>query len=183
MAYEYNGNEFLKRLQAVAGNKTQSALAADLGITQGTVSKWKNSPPSGRDLIGIVETYNCSTDYLLGIETPKTTDSPAAYPDFLRCVIAIVENHLGYVTKYDTGDTEAFQTGPEEWEETPKLKTALVLDNVTLDHAIRNYDELRTVLQKLDEPLRHQLFAMWKKNEMNKDVELSKAGMAAYDFS
>lgn len=48
-------------------------LARDLGISSGSITKWKNGGiPNGETLIKIADYFGCSVDYLLGREDKKT---------------------------------------------------------------------------------------------------------------
>lgn len=63
---EYNGKLFVERLVEVAGKK-QADIAKDLNITPESISRWKKKMPTFDHLINILNLYNCSADYLLGL--------------------------------------------------------------------------------------------------------------------
>ena len=48
--------------------KSPNAVARELGISSGSITKWKDEKiiPNGKTLIKIADYFNCSTDYLLG---------------------------------------------------------------------------------------------------------------------
>ena len=63
----YNGEEFLKRLKEISG-LNQRELSKKLLRNETTVSRWKDETiPETETLIEIAKTFNCSIDYLLGI--------------------------------------------------------------------------------------------------------------------
>ena len=66
MDVNYNGEEFLKRLKEISG-LNQRELSEKLRINQTTISRWKETIPKTENLIEIAKTFNCSIDYLLGI--------------------------------------------------------------------------------------------------------------------
>ncbi|MGM9936452.1 MAG: helix-turn-helix domain-containing protein, partial [Candidatus Ornithomonoglobus sp.] len=56
------------RLCEKSGTKP-NPLAKELGISSGSITKWKNGGiPNGETLIKIADYFNCSIDYLLGRE-------------------------------------------------------------------------------------------------------------------
>ena len=60
---------FLKRLYEVAGTTVNDRLTEMLNLPHGKFSKWKQSgAPSVQDLLQIADQFNCSVDYLLGLE-------------------------------------------------------------------------------------------------------------------
>ena len=69
----FNGSEFWKRLKKVSGVTKQKDIASVLHITENAISRWinKDQVPSIDHLIRLAEIYNCSIDYLLGIEEQK----------------------------------------------------------------------------------------------------------------
>lgn len=60
--------DFLERLKMLCDDKgvSQRKLEQDLGLSNGSTSKWKNSSPSGDVLRKISEYFNVSIDYLMG---------------------------------------------------------------------------------------------------------------------
>lgn len=101
MEYKYNGEEFLRRLKEVSGITTQNGLADKLGVTQGAISKLKNSPPSGDILLRIISNVGCSIDYLMGIDnnTEKGINRKSTVYDFVRAINGA--NEAGAVTITD----------------------------------------------------------------------------------
>lgn len=178
MEYEYSGKKFLERLQSLTGNKSQAALAAELGITQGTVSKWKNIPPSGRDLIKIVETYHCSIDYLLGIEKPKEPAAVPSYPDLLRCIDALVSRGLAEIVDYKDTETETMQLANCEWWESHDTRKALVFNTNSITQTLNEYLQIRKTIKAADsKQFAEMLKKLWLEKEMKKDCPLTKDGM------
>ena len=57
-------------------NKTQSALAKQLGITRASVNAWEMgiSVPSTQYIVELSRIFDVSTDYLLGVEKSATMD-------------------------------------------------------------------------------------------------------------
>ncbi len=81
----YNGKEFVEKLKMIT-NKNQKEIAEDLGLSAANLNKWKNeeSKPSVDILLEISKKYNCSIDYLLGVN--KENVSPDLL-DLLRNII------------------------------------------------------------------------------------------------
>lgn len=81
----YNGKEFVEKLKKIT-NKNQKEIAEDLGLSAANLNKWKNevSKPSVDILLEISKKYNCSIDYLLGVN--KENVSPDLL-DLLRNII------------------------------------------------------------------------------------------------
>ncbi len=58
----------------------KDAFAASLGVSKRTISNWQ----SGRTeiplskLLALAKEWNCSTDYLLGVNQPQNTHPPVA---------------------------------------------------------------------------------------------------------
>lgn len=52
----------------IARNTKPNPLAQKIGISSGSLSKWKNSGtlPNGEMLVKIANYFDCSVDYLLG---------------------------------------------------------------------------------------------------------------------
>jgi len=65
-------------------DKTQSALAKQLGITRASVNAWEMgiSVPSTQYIVELSRIFDVSTDYLLGVEKSATIDiSGLSEPD------------------------------------------------------------------------------------------------------
>ena len=65
-------------------DKTQSALAKQLGITRASVNAWEMgiSVPSTQYIVELARIFDVSTDYLLGVEKSATIDiSGLSEPD------------------------------------------------------------------------------------------------------
>lgn len=53
--------------------KKPNSVVAELGITSGSVTKWKNGTiPGGDKLLLIAQYFGCTTDFLLGISDQPT---------------------------------------------------------------------------------------------------------------
>lgn len=153
--YFYNGQLFLDRLKTVTGLNTQKDLAAALGVYQGTVSKWKNTPPAGETLVKIAALYHCSIDFLLGIQSPAAP----AYPDFLLCVDALA---AGGLISFETLDD----------------RIALAVKNDALSASLSEYAELKNALKRVDSSSAADMIKrLWFEKELKKDCALSAAGM------
>lgn len=62
-------------------NTTPSAVVSELGIANGSTTKWKNGAvPSGKSLSKIAEYFGVSVDYLLG-KTDEKEKAPAVDAD------------------------------------------------------------------------------------------------------
>ncbi|MDD6489303.1 MAG: helix-turn-helix domain-containing protein [Clostridia bacterium] len=61
----------------IKNGKKPNPLGKEIGISSGIISKWKNgSIPNGETLIVLAKFFNCSVDYLLGLEEsqPQITE-------------------------------------------------------------------------------------------------------------
>lgn len=177
MKYSYNGVEFLRRLKEVSGISTQNELANKIGVTQGTISKLKTDPPSGDTLVKIVSNVGCSIDYLLGIEPKKEQYSEPTYPEFLRCVDAIVKNGLGELLCQDTGRTSTLVT-TEGNHITPVMQSSLIINSDELNISIGEYAQARKLMEVTDgRSFAQKLRRMWFDKEMEKNAPLTVEGM------
>lgn len=82
---------FWKRYQELClkNNMKPNPVAAEIGISSGSVSQWKSGKiPKGENLLKIADYFNCSVDYLLGRTNclnvsytcePISTDSQETY--------------------------------------------------------------------------------------------------------
>lgn len=73
---EYNGKLFMERLREVTENKTNQEISSIINVDPSTISRWKEKVPKTENLIQIANTFNCSIDYLLGINNTNTTQKP-----------------------------------------------------------------------------------------------------------
>lgn len=64
-------------------------LERNLDISNGSISKWKNSHPNSEPLRKIADYFNVSVDYLL--ERQKTNDSADEIASYFRTVTSSVE--------------------------------------------------------------------------------------------
>ncbi len=78
---------FLKRVYEVAGTDINDRLTEMLNLPHGKFTKWKTGKgPSIQDLLQIADEFNCSIDYLLGLDTTEAdTDSPAELSPETAC--------------------------------------------------------------------------------------------------
>lgn len=64
--------KFYQRLKELRleHNLTQDVLAQRTGISQSSITQWENGNkiPSALNIIILAKFFNCSTDYLLGLE-------------------------------------------------------------------------------------------------------------------
>lgn len=66
--------------------KSPNAVARELGISSGSITKWKDEKiiPNGKTLIKIADYFNCSTDYLLGRNEKNKDKTIEALEDMLN---------------------------------------------------------------------------------------------------
>lgn len=64
---------FSSRLKELRGNKTQSAIAAELQVNQQTYARWElgDRQPKLQDLASIALHFGVSSDWLLGVDKSK----------------------------------------------------------------------------------------------------------------
>lgn len=66
-------------------NTKPNPVAAEIGISSGTVTRWKNGQePSFKALTKLSDYFNCSVDYLLGktdVKNEQTTPNEQPVPD------------------------------------------------------------------------------------------------------
>ena len=94
--WEYNGDEFMKRLKEVTGGEKQKDTGKRIGIAQSAVSNFSKSIPSSDILTRLATTYGCSIDYLLGIENKDASDKLTT-ADVIRCFDYLIRNKLMHV--------------------------------------------------------------------------------------
>jgi transcriptional regulator with XRE-family HTH domain len=81
-------SKFVERLEEflILGNLTPKELSENIGVTHATLLTLKRgkSLPSGKTFFALVEYFNCSADYLLGIadDYPDDKTYPPATEDF-----------------------------------------------------------------------------------------------------
>ena len=73
---------------------TQVELANKLGVTKQCVSNWENDNilPSVDMLIKIAQTFNVSTDYLLGISTTNVINADGLTQDEISYIRTLIED-------------------------------------------------------------------------------------------
>jgi len=76
-------------------NKTQSALAKQLGITRASVNAWEMgiSVPSTQYIVELARIFDVSTDYLLGVEKSATMDISGLSEQDIQLLYQII-SHL-----------------------------------------------------------------------------------------
>ena len=57
-------------------NTTIAALEREIGISKGSICKWKTSFPKADNLAKVAEHLNVTTDYLLGLTDEKNKPTP-----------------------------------------------------------------------------------------------------------
>lgn len=174
----YDGEDFLKRLKEVSGISTLTKLADDLAVAQGTISKFKKAPPSGDLLLKIASRYNCSIDYLLGIDVSPAADRIPTYPDFIKCVDAIVENNIGYLDVRGTGEEDPYMNQYGEIETYENTELVLAIDSCELRWALTEYKDLKKALAIMDsKQFSDSIKRLWLDKELKKKVALNVEGM------
>ena len=110
---QYKGFEFIERLEKLWNEKestkphnerkkfTQTELAEYIGVNNTQISKWQNAKdyPTTKTLIKISKAFNCSIDYLLGLEESYSTRKEIDLLDILRELFI-----------YDCKDKKIFKT-------------------------------------------------------------------------
>lgn len=76
---EFNGEIFRQRVLEAAGGISQKEFAATMGFNPSSVSKWFSDKethvtPPLETVIKIAKKYNCSVDYLLGLDMNKAPE-------------------------------------------------------------------------------------------------------------
>lgn len=95
---------FLKRVYEVAGTTVNDRLTEMLNLPHGKFSKWKSSgAPSVQDLLQIADQFNCSVDYLLGLDSNPSGTTPKKYTARDICRL-ITEIHKQYHLKIVRSD-------------------------------------------------------------------------------
>ena len=76
-------------------DKTQSALAKQLGITRASVNAWEMgiSVPSTQYIVELSRIFDVSTDYLLGVEKSATIDISGLSEQDIQLLYQII-SHL-----------------------------------------------------------------------------------------
>lgn len=67
-----------ERITAMCADKGISIrqLEREIGMSNGSSSRWKNGTPNGEALIKLSAYFNVSTDFILGIEEIKKITAP-----------------------------------------------------------------------------------------------------------
>lgn len=78
---------------------SQGKLEKELGFSNGSISKWKNSTPTPDRLQKLADFFNVSVDYLITGEkkTPTTTLDAQSTNYFIKMVYEIAEAELGKI--------------------------------------------------------------------------------------
>ena len=90
---------FLNRLKEKSGLKTQAAIAADCGMTSGTLSKkMRGDGLNFDDLLQFYEKYGATPDYLLGMDKRKRTDwqrdNLCKYTDLIALIAKLLRHKV-----------------------------------------------------------------------------------------
>lgn len=90
---------FLNRLKEKSGLKTQAAIAADCGMSAGTLSKKiRGDGLNFDDLLQFYEKYGATPDYLLGMDKRKRTDwqrdNLCKYTDLISLIVKLLRHNV-----------------------------------------------------------------------------------------
>lgn len=103
---EYDGKLFWERLMNVTNHAKQKEISDTIGVSEAIISKWHNKPdikPSVPNLITISEKYNCSIDYLLGVDVKENTDT-LSVTDACRLMIRLRDRFDGTIESHCESD-------------------------------------------------------------------------------
>ena len=93
--------DFYERLETLRKQRkiSQRDLEIELGFSNGSISKWKNSTPTPDRLQNLADFFNVSVDYLITGEekTPTTIISSQATNYFIQMVYDVAEAEFGKI--------------------------------------------------------------------------------------
>ena len=116
----YNREHFKKAIEKVSHGDSQTKIAKNALSNQSTVSKWLDiegsAMPSAENLLALAVNYNCSVDYLLGIEPSKEDllNKTPSFEELLNCIVAL-SLHSSAVLSHSAEATEMdLSSNPDE---------------------------------------------------------------------
>lgn len=152
---EYNGKLFIERLKEVAGNKTQEQISKDINVSASTISRWSEKIPNTDNLLVISEKYNCSIDYLLGIDEKRTQQKTKDLFDVLKDLLICdmqgnVDCDLVFKSlSEDMGELGGYQYGAVLFENRYKLDG--IPNNVNYAELFERYSKMKEAFTVIDD--------------------------------
>lgn len=148
--FDYDPILFRERLLRVA-NEKQNRIAEKIDRSGSDLSNWFNishpSKPQIKDLIKIATVYNCSIDYLLGVDEIVGKRS-YTYADFAHFLDFLVSNYLATIREHTELKPDIYYDGigvPKQIEKEVNVMS-IDLDCSVLGDLAKDYNGISTTM-------------------------------------
>ncbi len=168
--YSYDGKRIIDILKKASGGKTQTEIADEIGVTQGSISKIKKDFPSVDTLLKISLKYGVSVDELLGLEPQKEKEESPTLKQIMTVIDYLsVHEHISFdhIDRVEMTELNGVNGYPD-------------YDNVSIPIIIPKSKSLRKSIEEytqlwncdLDNPtLKRTILTQWVASQFNMNLE------------